>query len=178
MAEIHIEKKKSMSWLWILLAILLIAFLLWWLFWPRPVDVDPATTTIVTTPVPATSATAPPLTEGDATIAGILANPTAWVGREFSGLVTVESVPTDRGFWIQQNGQRMYVILVDEPAEVPIDINTGQQIRIRGTVRDAAYLSEVQGETLAEATRTTASQQPAYLVAGERAITIEQPAQS
>lgn len=174
MAEIHMERKRGMGWMWALLAILLIA-LLAWMFWPRRdvelVPVATATTATIIDPV-----VVPPAT--DTTIATILASPQQWVGREFSGVVTVADVPSDRGFWIEQNGQRMFAILYDEPAEVPIDINAGQQLRIRGTVRDAPYLPQVPGEKLTQSTEAIAREQPVYLVAGETAIEILQGAQA
>ncbi len=112
---------------------------------------------------------------GQVTLAAIHADPDAWVGREFSGEVTVAEVPSDRGFWVEQDGQRLFAVLVDDPAEQPVDINPGQRLRVRAMVRDAEFLPQMPGAPLDEATRQTASQQPAYLVAGETAIEIVQP---
>lgn len=81
-------------------------------------------------------------------------------------------VPTDRGFWIEDGGRRLFAILVDAPAEVPLDINAGQRIRIRGTLRDAAYLAQLPGRPIVAATQDVARREPIYLVADEQAITI------
>ena len=194
------EKKEKKGWVWILLLVILISGFMVWLLRSRranepvtaavvtdpltsTVVTDPLTTTVVTDPLTATvvSATVDPGatagTGGEATIAAILAQPAQWLGREFSGTVNVTSVPTDRGFWIEQAGQRLFVILDDRPAETPVDINPGQQVRIRGTVRDAQFLPQVAGEALSDATRNTAREQPAYLIARDDQIEILQRGQ-
>lgn len=173
MTEIHMERKKGMPWIWALLALLLVA-LIAWMVWPRPDPVEPLPVATATTVTIVEPLAVPPPAATDATIATILSNPRQWVGREFSGVVTVAEVPSDRGFWIEQNGQRMFAILYDEPAEVPVDINAGQQLRIRGTVRDPAYLPQVVGAKLTPSTEAIAREQPVYLVAGETAIEILQ----
>ena len=180
MAEIHLEKKKSgMGWLWAILAILAVILIAWWL-WPtsevepvvavtplstiaEPITNEPMTTAAGT---PAAAAAAP-------TIATVMANPREWVGREFSGVVNVAEVPTDRGFWVEQNGQRMFALIIDEPAEKPVDINAGQRIQIStGTLRDAAYLPSIAGAPLTAATENVVREQPIYLVVDERNLTI------
>lgn len=183
MAEIQIERKKGggLAWLWVLLALLLIALLLW-MFWPRAEVIRPmeplavGTGTVLTGTAPAEPAPAEPAPAGgsEPTIAAINANPQQWIGREFSGVVNVTDVPTDRGFWIEQEGQRLFALVHDQPAEVPIEIKSGQRLRLRGTVRDASFLPQLPGETLTSATEQIVRQQPAYVVAGETAIEILQ----
>ncbi|HYR28976.1 MAG TPA: hypothetical protein VEU30_10960 [Thermoanaerobaculia bacterium] len=179
MAEIHIERKKGAAWPWVLLGALVVLALLGWLLWPDAADTTPLTATIVDpVPAPATVATIAPLDRMPTasietpTIATILANPPQWVGREFSGTVTVAEVPTDRGFWVEEGGSRLFAILIDAPAEVPLDINAGQRIRIRGTLRNAAYLPQLPGRPIVAATQELARREPVYLVADEQAITI------
>lgn len=176
MAEIHVEKKSGgLAWLWILLAILLIAILVW-LFWPDAQN-DPLTEAVPGTTAGDTIALPPPPTiepietPAESTIGAIRANPQQWVGREFSGAVTVAEVPTDRGFWVEQDGQRLFAI-VHEPTEERIDINPGQRLMILGTVRDASYLSQIQGEPLSEETSGIVRGQPAFLVTEASSIAI------
>lgn len=174
MAEIHMEKKRSggLGWLWILLALLLIA-LLAWAFWPDD-DVD------VVEPVAQTSTYVAPVetpATTTVTLAEINQNPAQWVGREYSGTVTVPEVPTDRGFWIEENGTRMFAVVYDAPREDWIDINPGQQLRLRGTVRDQAFTSQMPGEPMTAGTQNILENQQAYLVVGESAIEILQPGQ-
>lgn len=169
MAEIHVEKKSGagMAWLWILLAIVLIAVLAW-LFWPAAddeSDLAADTTAGDTMTLPP-----PPTLDANATIAAILANPGQWVGNEFSGTVTLADVNTDRGFWIEQDGQRLFAIVVDDPTLDPVNLSPGQQVGIRGTVRDASYISEIPGGALPFETEQIVRQQPAYLVVDESAI--------
>lgn len=139
MAQVDLEKtddRGGMGWLWALIAIILIALLAWWL-WP---DADIEELPVIETEVaeemdpldvPETVALLP--------LADILANPDAWIGRTVDGQVDVVEVPTDRGFWIEHEGIRMFALLIDQPAEVPLDINAGQTIRMMSaTVRDAS----------------------------------------
>lgn len=178
MAEIHIEKKKSsMAWLWILLAILALILIVWWL-WPEAEVVEPVAAVTPVAPITDTFVATPPPAAETPTIGAITASPQAWVGREFSGEVNVVEVPTDRGFWVEQDGQRMFALVVDQPREQPVDINPGQRLRITsGTVRDAAYLPQLPGDTLTSDTEAVVRDQPVYLVVNEDNITfLDRPA--
>ena len=172
MAEIHIEKKDKggMGWLWALMAILAVVLIGWWL-WPEAeneiAEVTPAP--MVAAPV----ATDTAVTTANATVGTVMANPQQWVGRQFSGTVQVAEVPTDRGFWIEQDGQRMFALIIDGPAEKPVDINAGQRIQIHhGTLRDAAYIPQIKGDDLTSSTETVVRDQPIYLVVDEANLTI------
>ena len=171
MAEIHIEKKErsGMGWLWALMAVLAVVLIGWWL-WPsaeREVAEVAPLAPVAATPVTTATATAV------ATVGTVMANPQQWVGRQFSGTVQVAEVPTDRGFWIEQDGQRMFALIIDGPAEKPVDINAGQRIQInQGTLRDAAYIPQIKGDDLTSSTETVVRDQPIYLVVDEANLTI------
>lgn len=172
MAEIPIEKKSSNTWIWILLAAVLLGLLLWWLLADN--NDDAVTTEPVAVEQTAEVATAAPEMAGTMTIASILANPAAYYGREgFTGEVAVGGPLTDRGFWIENDGSRMLAIIIDEPREVPLDINPGQTLRISGgTIRNPADVESLPGVPLDQDTINAMQGQEAVLVVDESNIEI------
>ncbi len=116
---------------------------------------------------------ATPDTSGALTLAQITADPQQYFGRDFSGEVDVGSNLTDRGFWVEQNGNRMFALIIDQPREVPKDINAGQTLRISGgTVHDASSLDDIPGDSLNQNTRKIIADQDAILVVDEANIEI------
>ncbi|MDP8913673.1 MAG: hypothetical protein M3N39_08885 [Pseudomonadota bacterium] len=104
----------------------------------------------------------------------ILQNPSAFVGRnDFAGEVEVPEVPTDRGFWVQQNGARMFALIIDVPREVPLDINSGQRLRVsKGMLRDSSSIGSIPGEPLDADTKKILADQSIFLVVDEDNIEI------
>lgn len=190
MAEIHIEKKKSI-WPWIIAA--LVALLAIWAlmeFMGRDEDeaaaVEPARAAM--TEAPAATAPTEPVnamnadsgTTADAAgalaalpVATILAGPAGFVGQEISGTARVTDVPTDRGFWVEQNGQRMFAVIAQgENMEQAININAGQEIQLNGaTVHDANSMAQL-GGTFDEQAKQLVSGQQAFLVVDPGDVTI------
>lgn len=186
MADIKIERKKSgMGWLWALLALLVLALIIWWI-WSAGRDDEAELvgaeygTELGTEPYGAGYATEPatafPTAAGEgARISEILSNPQEWVDRDFpSGEVDIAEVPSDRGFWISDGGERLFAVVIDQPAERPVDLNPGQRLRITGgTLRDASHLPQIEGETPLDATtRQAIEEQPIFLVVDEDDIEI------
>lgn len=196
MAEIHVERKprSGWAWVWVLLLLVVIAVLAW-LFWPDRVRTDSTDTVTTTAPatgtdpslvdtVPLPGATQSPQTM--AMISEIRSNPEQWVGREFMGVVNVTDsgaatgtttqspIPPERGFWIEQDGQRLFVLVNDDPNRAPVATTPGQPIRIRGTVRDATFLPQLEGMNLSGDLDELLRSEPAYLVAEESAIELAQ----
>ena len=174
MAEIPVEKKSSKAWLWILLALILLALLIWW---ATDNDDDEVANEVVGEQTIGADPVTPPepvAMESGVTIADILGNPTEYVGRnDFQSEVSVGEVPTDRGFWVEDQGQRLFALIIDQPLEVPMDINSGQQLRItEGMVRDATFLSELPGVEIDADTRRIIEGQDAYLVVNEENVEI------
>ncbi|OBX20681.1 hypothetical protein A9995_03005 [Erythrobacter sp. QSSC1-22B] len=171
MAEIPVEKKSSMTWLWVLLALVLAALLIWW-FAAGDDDVDPVVddtseTELVATETPI-AADAMPLT-----LAAVVAQPQDYIGQEFSGEVGVDGPLTDRGFWIESDGARMFALIIDEPMEVPLDINAGQTLQISGgTIRAGGEVTEVEGAPLDDDTRSVIADQEVFLIVDEARIEI------
>ena len=175
MAEIPVEKKSSMSWLWMLLLLLAGALIIWWLLGEMNETEDEADQVAVEQTDATTQATGAQ-TAGAMTLAAILANPSEYHGRSgFTGEVGVAGPLTDRGFWIDQDGERMFALIIDQPAELPVDINEGTRLRLDGgTVRDSAAIlaGEFEGDALDADTRAIVEDEDAILIIDETNITI------
>lgn len=176
MADIDIERKSSMAWIWWLLGAIVLALLIWMFAAGDDDDDEIADTTMVEAPVTTTPAVVPAPIDGAATtgipFAEISQNPAAWAGRTVSGEVQVGEVPTDRGFWITSGADRMFVILGDGPQEQPADINTGQTLQLNGAVvHTPDQLGTLPGQIDAD-TRRIAEGQPALLFVDEANLNI------
>ena len=174
MAEIPVEKKSSMGWLWVLLALLILALLAWWLLSDDEEEyIEPVVAEAPITPAttPEMIGTAPSVSIGD-----ILGDPATYLGQDdFQAEVTVptDAELTDRGFYIEDEGARMFAIIADGPMEQPKDINPGQTLRIsQGLLRDRTYLPELAGDALDADTQRIAEDAPIFLVVDEDNIQI------
>ena len=110
---------------------------------------------------------------GAGMMAMVITQPQGYVGREVSGVVKVEEVISDRGFWITQDGtgSRLFVVLHEPRGEVPVDINAGQIIRLRGTLRDLGEQVRVDGQ-LEPQTQRVLSRQPFFLLTSTGQVAI------
>lgn len=178
MAQIPVEKKRGTPvWIW-LLALLLLLLLLWWLFdWlGDDEDVTPvADAPVVTEEIePITPVGTPEMVDDEVTLGDITTAPDRWIGRSFPQMqVVVAEVPTDRGFWIEGEGERLLVLVEDQPQEQRVDINPGQTVRIDGgTLRSPDYLPQLGGDPIESDTESLVREQEIFLVTDERNITI------
>jgi hypothetical protein len=121
--------------------VLVVAALIWWVVdaaTPER-DAEVATATPAVTEPAATPGTQPAATPGaeaatpELPLAAIAANPDAYFGKPVSGLATVTEVVGDRGFWIEQDGNRIFVIKA-EPLVESVNIVAGNEISFTGTV--------------------------------------------
>ncbi|QIQ85808.1 hypothetical protein [Erythrobacter sp.] len=183
MAEIPVEKKSGgKGWLWLILLLLIVAALAWWLFDEAAEgDLDGDDEVVLEQAEPVTTDTtgmAETAGAGEMTIAAITANPSEYYGREgFSGTVTVGGPLTDRGFWIENDGARMFAIVIDQPRERPVDINVGATLDITGgTIRQPSEIEDLAGDDLDADTIDAMEGQQAVLVVSERNIDISEAA--
>lgn len=171
MAEIPVTRKSSVPWLWMLLAAILAALIIWWI----AAEADDVETAIDET---ATSEAVRPDRQANSealpmTLAAIVAQPQSYIGREFSGEAGVAGPLTDRGFWIESDGARMFALIIDQPKEFPLDINAGQQLRINGgTIREGGAVFDVEGAALKENTLEVLQNQNVFLLVDESRIEI------
>ena len=159
MAEIDVQRRNSTVWPWLLLGLLVLGIVVWAVAQAfddgeeevrsAPVATAPAADVEVGVPqrIP---------------VAQILQTPAGFVGQILNGEAQVVEVPTDRGFWIDDEGQRMFVIINETPgtAGEVIDINSGQTLQMSdATLYDARNLQAVTGELDADTRRIASEQQ-------------------
>lgn len=178
MAEINVERKERSGiarWLIPLALLGLLAFALVSLFDRDDDDTQvataPATTAVAggevgATPDAATTGATGGTAEGMIPVAAILAGPTEYANRTVAGTARVTEVISDRGFWIEENGQRMFVVLGEKGAgsnapENAVNVQAGQTVRLSGHVYTTA--DQVPGSVLEQETRTVIADQKAFL---------------
>ena len=194
MADIDIEKKKKgMGILPWILGLLLLGLILWGLTQCRDDD-DAQRETVVTTtgdrgardpavaamPMDTGMAMADTTAAGAAGAAGalpvaaILANPGQYGTQSVSGTARVTDVISDRGFWVEDGGQRMFVVIAEpQSAEQVVDINAGQTIRLSGAVREGSSAAQLTG--VEQEAQRTAQGQPAFLLVNPSDVSVSTP---
>ncbi len=174
MADINVERKSTNIWPWIL-GLLVLALLIWLLaeaFGRDEAEVADVPVTEVQPTVPPV-APEPIAQEAGVPVSQIIESPATWTGRTVAGEVRVVEVPTDRGFWIEDQGERLFALIVDEPREVPVDINAGQTLRIREAVlRDPTFIGNIPGEPIDADTRRILNGLPVFLIVDEENVEI------
>lgn len=180
MADIDLERTSGPGILPWLLGLVLLGAVIWGV--AEAMDVDPEYEAVEVTDQDAVPAEAdvdvgtprPVAGERALALASVLADPSAYLGQSFpSGTYTVPAVPTDRGFWIEHDGSRLFALIIDDPVEAPKDINPGQTVTIEGgTFRGPDYMSQVEGDSLDDDTRSIIDGLQIYLVVDESNITI------
>lgn len=177
MAEIPVRKKTSSTWIWVLLAVIVAALLIWW---AAASDDDAEVAVADTAPMEAVETATPTVADtqtsaeaSPVTLSAILAQPQTYIGREYTGEVDVSGPLTDRGFWIESDGVRMFALIIDQPREVPLDINAGQRLRITGgTVREGGVVTDLEGVELKENTRDVLQGEDVFMLVDESDIEI------
>ncbi|MEW5930508.1 MAG: hypothetical protein AB1941_23865 [Gemmatimonadota bacterium] len=184
MADIDIERRGPGVWPWII-GLLVLGLLAWavaeWVDVDEPEAVVPVAAVEPTAVAPVADPPPPvPVAQGAAvTLADVLGSPAAYFGRTVTPeAVRVTSVPSDRGFWVEEQGQRVFVVLNETApgaapgaqadvqgarAERP-DLNPGDVVRIgEAMVHDPTKLQNVQGP-LDDQTRRILAGLPVFLV--------------
>lgn len=150
MADINVERKGASMWPWII-GLLVLALLIWLLFSLMDSDDDEVA---FDEPVPAVvdEPFEQPVALG--CVSQVMADAMGMAGQAVTcDGVRVAEVPSDRGFWIEEGGQRMFVVLdeggpgttdAEGAMDADLDINPGDMVRISGaTVRDASYMQSM-----------------------------------
>lgn len=173
MADINVERREGANiWPWII-GLIVLALLIWALAeafgGDDEVAVEPAP---VETVEPLPPVAAPPAVAAvGLPVAAILANPASYFGQTISGEARVVEVPTDRGFWIEDGGQRMFV-LINEPANETIDVNPGQMVRLQNAeVYNETNIGAIEDQ-IDQDTRNIADDQQAVLAVNHTDVEI------
>lgn len=160
MADIHVEKRNPV-WPWIL-GLVVLALLIWALMAGRGEDrtavttgdtTSPALTTVPETTPPATTPAVPPpaattaaapgTTADEIPVAVIVEQPAMYDDQTVTGTAVVAAVEPDRGVWIEQEGQRLLVVVTDPQGQADgadaaiVNLQPGQTVRLTGIVQEA-----------------------------------------
>lgn len=184
MADINVERKgggrSPLPWILGLLALALLAFLLLRgcsdegdpapAAAPADTVVTADTTAMAPATAPATGAAA--AVSPDALPVGeILASADAYAGQTMTGTVTVPQTPSDRGFWVETGGQRMFAILAEASEQVK-DIDPGQTVRLTDArILRGSDSGQIPADVDAQA-KQTAQGQPLFLLVPANGVEI------
>lgn len=170
MPELDIERRPQPAvpwWAWLIGAILL-ALIIWAIVAgttggrqaeaPAPADRvagERGETAGVPQPVPGQ--------EGLLPVQAIQQNAEQYHGQTVSGTATVAEVVSNRGFWVEQNGNRLFVI--DGQTTPPAaELRPGQQVHLKGyAYRTGASSRMPQVEAMDERTARTLQEQSVFL---------------
>jgi hypothetical protein len=182
MAEINVERKSGMGWLWWVLGLIVLALLIWWVI----PDGEEEVAVMEPAPMVTPTTTPEPIAQGTLCVAQVLSAPTTYIGQTLGTCpMRVVEVVSDRGFWIEENGQRVFVVINEgtqqnpqpgvadaqgQQAEQP-DVNAGQTVNIT----EAMVMDNVANVAppLDQQTRDILSSQPWFLVTDGRNISIQ-----
>lgn len=192
--DTNIERRKSTTGWWII-GVIAVALLVWGLVeWLGDDDVEdigavpvpaqiapgiagdepydaaaPATAAQIAAPMP------PPPVDTDnvaVPVRLIVITPADYLGQAVTGTAHVAGVPSDRGFWLEQDGERMFAVIAKSPSmEDAVDVDAGQQVRLSGVVYDASMASQIAGGLDDETLRAIAGQ-PAFLLVDARNVEV------
>lgn len=176
MADAPPKRSSTGRFIGIVVALIVAALLVWWLLDDDAAD-DPALETDleIAGDIPADGGepTGLPDQDTEITIETLLSDPGQFVGSDsFSANMDVPEVPTDRGFWAEQDpaasDARIFVLIGDRPREEPMDINPGDRLRLTDAmVRDADALDDLPGRPIDDETRAILEQQEIFLIVDE-----------
>lgn len=177
MADIDVDRKSGTAWIWWIIGLIILILVIWAIREATGPD-EPEVTTAplapagaVVPPVPAEAVPAGAVTAAPVLVVHeIVIGPEAWVGKRVSGTAQVSEVPTDRGFWLGSGADRIFVVLNDQPAEEPLDINPGQTVQLTDALVVDDF-GDVPG-TVDPQTREIAEKQPVFLDVDESNVAV------
>lgn len=167
MADMNVHRKGPSIWPWII-GLLVLALLIWALVElfesdDETVDLDPATEqALVVEPV--SEPIGPGVMVAALPAAEIRQSPDAYQGQTVSGLATIAEVPAEGGFWIDDGGQRLFVVVIGPATGGLTQLQPGQTIRItEATVARSSELAS-QAPDVGSAVRQTAGDEDVVLL--------------
>lgn len=123
--------------------------------------------TVASTATPTVSAAGGEVAGGMIPVATIVGAPAQYANQTVSGTARVAQVVSDRGFWIEENGQRMFVVLGEKgagtnAAEHAVDIKSGGTVRFTNA-HVFTSADQVPGGNVEAEARQAIANQPAFL---------------
>ena len=76
-------------------------------------------------------------------IAALMTTPNQYFQKPVRGAATVTEVVSDRGFWVEDAGQRVFVVLGEGITEKEVNIEAGQKVEIEGLFLEQTRSTEV-----------------------------------
>lgn len=93
----------------------------------------------------------------------VYAAPVDFVGATVVGKAKATKVISDRGFWVNHNGEKIFaVVREDVPSHEMIDIDKGQRLKFGGVLVDGDNWEQVAGN-LEPQTKKTLKEQPYFI---------------
>lgn len=186
MPGIRVDRRKpARPWLVGGLASLLLLWSLWEIYEnPEPHPVAPAAgppeaTAMDEAPTRVEAALEPvpmpppptPADDSQVPVSVIVVAPSDYVARAVAGTTRIAQTWGRRGFWIEQGGQRLFVLLHDAQEAPPPKVRAGQQVRISGVVYSRRLLDRIEPAPGDDIRRLLADQ-AAFLLVDPRNIRI------
>lgn len=130
---------------------------------------------VVVAPMP------PPPTDADSAdlpVDLIIVTPADYLGQPVVGVAQVADVTSDRGFWLEKNGERIYALIAKSPnMEQAVNIEPGQTVRLAGLVYDSSLAERIAGQVEPDAMETIADQPAFILVPATHVAVVDAPAE-
>lgn len=170
MTEIDLERgNRNRIWPWVA-GLLALALVIWGVTEAMETGDDGEVETVQTLEPVEPAATLEPAGD-DLTMGEIVSSPESHIGERYlPGEVEVGEVPTERGFWIEEDGERLFAVLSSDPEELD-RLEEGQRLRIQeGVLQDADYVRDWPGAPLDEETQRIAENEPVVLMVSEQNI--------
>lgn len=104
-------------------------------------------------------------------VSRIVRNPDDWAQQEVSGTARVDAIETDRGFWIQAQGERIFAVLEKKIGQDSRALEPGQRVRLRGAaVFEPGGFAILPGEALDVETKEILADQDVFLLVPEQRL--------
>lgn len=183
MTSLHRRSPRGVIWIAGVAALLVAALAVWWFAGAgqRLAAQDPGRGESSVAGVQGGAAAAPPAehaaTQPDADaaatlpVAKIVRDPQGWAQQEVSGTARVAAIETERSFWIEAQGERIFAVLEQKIGQGPRALKPGQQVRLRGAaVFEPGGFAILPGDALDVETKEVLADQDVFLLVPEQRL--------
>lgn len=104
-------------------------------------------------------------------VSRIVRDPDDWAQQEVSGTARVDAIDTDRGFWLQAQGERIFAVLEKKIGQGARAMEPGQLVRLRGAaVFEPGGFAILPGDALDAETKEILAAQDVFLLVPEQRL--------